>query len=378
MGGPAVEAAPPQPAPPEMAPPEVVAPIEATRPSEVAPPPEVGQQTEVVASPEALEARKLASLSAEARAKLEAWGATEEQIQQLQEIAGRYDYDKGMEKAQDIAGRGGYLTRTADGKEEVTMPGYYNHISGTYGTCGDIAARGITDLHSEGWLAAINHGRAEDDPDRIVPHLMCGRSREFFSNGDANHLWVGLGPANASPEELLIMDGSFREVETLEESAYVPKFSEPDPVGIEYFDTHGTASVSILTQNSNGVSLPIEKVTALGISFDRTHTYNLGFARLGSAEGQISPFVDVRTPDGEVASTCIVDGGGMPAWLGNPASLSDITRIETEVMVQALSTMKLEVNDEAATAAINKKSGLRFRENKTSSEPSQGEARSWR
>lgn len=177
------------------------------------------ETADTLASPESRYAQRPVEVSPQAQEQLEAWGISEAQRAELAARTGEYNYAGCAAKIDRIVANGALVDPETN---TVTVPDLYEYIgSRKEGQCAEISLKVYDDLHTDGWMEAVNRDREAGGQPPLELTYNIGNSRTFFSRpGVSSHYWVGMREQGAPIEKSVILDGSFRTICTDMESGY--------------------------------------------------------------------------------------------------------------------------------------------------------------
>ncbi|HSX01257.1 MAG TPA: hypothetical protein VLF67_03350 [Candidatus Saccharimonas sp.] len=257
--------------------------------------------------PEQESDRREVRMMPEAMADLRRWGVSEEAAGRLLELTGAYEYGQVVEKTRAQVERGAYIRG-----DEVILPGLRDYTDRRGGQCGEIATKLLRDIKN-GWLAEVNRELVAAGRAPLEVSFVNGLSRRIFNQPNMNHCWVGLGPAGSMPEEMLVVDGSFREIAAMRESGNIVRDEARMP-SYRYTNTAGVVSMGAYEGIYGQVTLSSWGSTVtLGSSSDGKYALGLGFLRNRINREEVVPWVRVLRPDGSDA-TCMVMPSGQLQW----------------------------------------------------------------
>jgi hypothetical protein len=302
------------------------------------------------------------NVTAGAVERLEGWGLTNEQIVGLVEIGSAYEYADIVGKAEAIASRGVLLSRASSVGDTVVLPGLYDYDRRKEGQCGEIALKIIRDMRTTGWMLEANDRLEEKGMELLVPVFFNGLSRTHFNQPGMNHVWAGVGRLSDGPRDAVIVDGSFKELMTVEESGYKPNVELVNPTEFHDLSTSGAVSVGTITPNWRGEArIDYDRVFTLGITTDGSQAIALGYARMDHA-GDVQPFLRADGASGtKLDKTYCYMNEGQVQWIGKEDILTSRSRDELESALAILGQVQARYDKTAADVFLATKTTINYR-----------------
>lgn len=302
----------------------------------------------------------ICEVTEDARDTLREWGLSDELIDELAQLSAKYDYDSCLEKMEQIAQRGGIITRDGD-REAILLPDYFDLGERSGGQCGEIAAKVVRDLHADGWLQKANDKLGEDDKQSLYPYLMYGNSRTHFNQVGQNHVWAALGPRNAKLDDLITVDGSFLEISRQSENGYRPTSIVEDPQS-ETFVEGFLAPMGDFDYDANRYEANFLRPVVVGVTNDRSMVVMLGFViDRATSEGEIRTLIQLSGPDGISKITCIRGANGI-SWHDPENLLTESLQSEVTQMLEATEQIEFTEDKYAAENYRLDTTTIRYRE----------------
>lgn len=289
----------------------------------------------------------------EAKSRLLSWGATEDEIEILREITSSLHYGHCDKKAERLLKEPAYIYETDEGTEEVVIPNYFDSSDRGDGQCRDNAVQ---------WIRLYNRTEAIEDLDENVedsvildPVYMWGKSRTHFNKEESTHVWAGLLKRGDHIENAVIIDPSFQEMMTVEESGY--EFDEnsviikPDTL-TDYQRSHAIPVGEYIEEENGTWSTYAYGDGILGSSNDRKFSYFFTFLK-DTETGQIKPLVQAQNAEGIGIKSLTYGRDDYMRISGEDESFTTDHLIELSAVLYYLKKISLVRDQDEAIAAKN-------------------------
>lgn len=292
--------------------------------------------------------------------QMEKWGLSSYDIEKLAKLSAQFQYDDCLNKAEQIAQRGGIITkdRYGEGEEGIVLPDLFDLGDRTGGQCIEIAAKVIKAMHSEGWLNEVNEANEAAGRDRLYPYYLTGQSRTHFNGEGSTHVWAGLAPGNAKPEDIITIDGSFLEISCQATNEYQPRKIIQNPGGITR-SSNFLLRLGDLVDDEESWSASLKDSAVIGVTDDRSLVICLAFVKDRSLdEDQIHPLIQLIAENGTSSALCVRLKRGVD-WADNEEIADENTRSEIVRVLEAA---------EAINFTEDRELGSTYKTNKTTAQ----------
>lgn len=294
---------------------------------------------ETTAVPDTLE------VTPEAYSRLAAWGLSQETIAALCQLVGQYKYDCAADVINNMVSRGAYI----DPEGRVLFPDSFSDDPGDpNGDCQEIACKLYGEMYDTGWIDKAYRDTEVHQKPGLYPTYVTGRVAEFFT-APASHHWICIGQEGAPLEDVVVLDGSFGKISTLQPSGYQLDDYFMDTT-IRIPTTHQYPLGTI--HNLNGTNCYANVGPIVGLSKTRTILISPEFIESGE---EIIPMIVAM--DGKFRTTrCFMGPDGRPCWVKNGgAALGAADRQEVSMLAQQLDEISIEPISSARAAWFLKK-----------------------
>ncbi len=233
-------------------------------------------------------------ISGEAQKKLEAWGFTPAEVEDVRFFTSQFRYDLCPEKVARLSENPAEIFSREE-RDYVNLPVFYDINGRLDGQCGDIGRQWIIQMNESKLIKKLNQRGAN----QAVTAFYTGLSETHFCKEGSNHVWNGLVLADKDGDIIdeIYFDAAFQSIHTKRESKYNQKTAVYHAESVE---SAGNVEVpvgwvEIVDDHTWKGNVPGTAV--LGVSSDYEFCYALGFLR-DTRTNAIRPVLNRISKDG--------------------------------------------------------------------------------
>lgn len=214
-------------------------------------------------------------ISRAAQNKLEAWGVTPKQVEDVRSFTSQFRYDLCLKKVVRLSKEPAEVY-SREKKDYINLPFYYATDDRLDGQCRDIGNQWIIKINESQLIKKLNQGNGK----QIVTAHYIGLSETHFCNERSGHIWNGLALIDQDNNIIdeIYFDAAFQNIHTKEETKYRQKTAAFDIRGVESTE-NVEVPVGWIEEEGENCGADVPGTVVLGVSSDHLYAYSLGFLR---------------------------------------------------------------------------------------------------